>query len=209
MKATSIEARSQVKRERVRAAARQLFVQAGFSDTSMDEIAAAAGVSKPTLYRYYQDKEALFADVLRELSVRRVWWQEPPVPEGARLSSRAELAEALVSIADSVLSHLLDPTYLGLLRVLIAEIPRSPQLASLFRASVVEGGPRVLTPVLERARASGLVKTPHPEAAARLLVGPLLGYILADGLLVAPEDVRKPTRDELARRVDLLVDAIT
>ena len=52
--------------------AQRLFVESGFAGTSMDAIAAAAQVSKPTLYRYYQNKEALFADVLGDLTVRSV-----------------------------------------------------------------------------------------------------------------------------------------
>ena len=174
----------------------------------MDAIAAAAEVSKPTLYRYYQDKEALFADVLRDLGVRRVWRQEPPVSEEASLTTRSDLVDALVSLAESALSRLLDPTYLGLLRVLIAEIPRSPQLAQLFRAAVLEEGPRVVTPLLERARAANLVRLPHPEVASRLFVGPLLSYVLSDGLLAGPESSRQPTSEELAKLVDLFVTAI-
>ncbi len=205
----SVRAPSRLKRDRVREVAQGLFIQAGFAGTSMDAIAAAAEVSKPTLYRYYQDKEALFADVLREQGVRRVWRQEPPAPEVASLTTRSDLADALVSLAESTLSRLLDPTYLGLLRVLIAEIPRSPQLAQLFRASVLDEGPRVVTPLLERARGAGLVRLAHPEVAARLFVGPLLSYVLSDGLLAVPENSRQPTSEELAKLVDLFITAIT
>ncbi len=201
--------RTRLKRERVRAVAQELFIQAGFAGTSMDAIAEAAGVSKPTLYRYYQNKEALFADVLRELSVRRVWSEAPPVTEDTVISSRDELRAILLALAQSALPHLLDPTYLGLLRVLIAEIPRFPQLAELFRASVLQEGPRVLSTVLERARAAGVVRLPHPEVAARLFVGPLLSYVLGEGLLAPPEGTHQPALDELRALVDLFVAAIT
>jgi TetR/AcrR family transcriptional repressor of mexJK operon len=209
MAEATLAPRSRTKRDRVRAVARRLFVEAGFAGTSMEAIAAAAGVSKPTLYRYYENKEALFADVLRDLSVRRIWSDLPPVTGQTAITDRAELAAILLAIAQSALAHLLDPTYLGLLRVLIAEIPRFPQLAGLFRSSVLQEGPRVLTPVLDRARAAGVATVPHPEVAARLFVGPLLSYVLAEGLLATPEAARPPSPEELAALVDLFVAAIT
>ena len=67
----------------------------------------------------------------------------------------------------------------------------------------------MVTPLLERARAAGLVRLPHPEVAVRLFVGPLLSYVLSDGLLAAPETSRQPTSEELGKLVDLFISAIT
>src|SRR3546814_12338908 len=53
-------------------AARRLFTSQGFDGTSMDQIAAGAGVSKPTVYSHYGDKETLFAAVVRRSEARRV-----------------------------------------------------------------------------------------------------------------------------------------
>ncbi|MGH2461939.1 MAG: TetR/AcrR family transcriptional regulator [Chloroflexota bacterium] len=200
--------RSLVKREHVRSVAQRLFVELGFEGTTMDAIANAASVSKPTLYRYYHNKETLFADVLRGLNVRRVWSDAPTVVIDHPITSRAELARLLTALAQRAVSHLLDPTYLGLLRVLIAEIPRFPQLAPIFRVIVRDEGPHVLSSVLERARAAGLVHAPTSEALARLFIGPLLSYVVIDGLLTAPDQAREPTPTELAALVDLFLEAI-
>src|SRR2546427_7306632 len=64
--------RAHAKRERIHRAAQTLFMQHGFEATSMDAIAVAAGVSKPTLYRYYQNKEALFIAVLEQLAMHHL-----------------------------------------------------------------------------------------------------------------------------------------
>jgi TetR/AcrR family transcriptional regulator, mexJK operon transcriptional repressor len=205
----TVPRRSQLKREHVRAVAQRLFVDGGFAGTSMDAVAAAAGVSKPTLYRYYQSKEALFAEVLRDLSVRRVWQDSPPVTAATPITTRAQLHAALLAIARSVVPRLLDPTYLGLLRVLIAEIPRFPHLADLYREAVLQEGPRVLSAVLGRARAAGLVAIPRPEVAARLVIGPLLSYVLTEGLLATPETARLPSIEDLSALVDLVIAALT
>lgn len=48
-------------------AARRLFLQRGFADVAVGEVAHAAGVTKPTLYYHFGDKEGLYADVLCDL----------------------------------------------------------------------------------------------------------------------------------------------
>jgi AcrR family transcriptional regulator len=48
-------------------AARRLFMQRGFADVAVGEVASAAGVTKPTLYYHFGDKEGLYADVLCDL----------------------------------------------------------------------------------------------------------------------------------------------
>jgi len=60
--------RTQAKRDAIHAAAQELFPLRGFEGTSMDAIASAAHVSKQTLYRYYQNKEALFIATLQQLA---------------------------------------------------------------------------------------------------------------------------------------------
>lgn len=55
-----------LRRERLIEAARRVFAARGFEQASMDEIAAAAGAGKPTLYRYFSGKEALFEAVFVE-----------------------------------------------------------------------------------------------------------------------------------------------
>jgi AcrR family transcriptional regulator len=47
-------------------AARELFFQFGFSKTCMDDIAAQSGLAKPTLYYYYDNKEAIFNEIVME-----------------------------------------------------------------------------------------------------------------------------------------------
>src|SRR3989304_6720342 len=60
--------RSEAKRHRVLQAGQELFLEHGFERCTMEAISAAARVSKPTLYRYYPDKQALFWGVLEHLA---------------------------------------------------------------------------------------------------------------------------------------------
>jgi AcrR family transcriptional regulator len=75
-------------REAVLAAAADLFLRHGYRKASMDEIARGAGLSKPTLYAHFKDKEALFAAVCADL--------------GQRMLASAEAAAAAGTFVDRV-----------------------------------------------------------------------------------------------------------
>ena len=53
----------EAQREDILAAAARLFAEQGFSATSMNQVAEACGVAKPTLYHYFQDKQELLAQI--------------------------------------------------------------------------------------------------------------------------------------------------
>ena len=55
------------KRERILAAARELFLRQGLRATSMEAIAKGAGMAKPTLYAEFSDKDAVFLAILEQL----------------------------------------------------------------------------------------------------------------------------------------------
>ncbi|MFZ5512424.1 MAG: TetR/AcrR family transcriptional regulator, partial [Pseudomonadota bacterium] len=60
------ERRKETRPSELTAAALELFVEKGFAATRLDEIAARAGVSKGTLYLYFDSKEELFKAVIRD-----------------------------------------------------------------------------------------------------------------------------------------------
>ena len=65
-KASRWRRRKDARPSELTAAALELFVEKGFAATRLDEIAARAGVSKGTLYLYFDSKEELFKAVIRE-----------------------------------------------------------------------------------------------------------------------------------------------
>ncbi len=197
---------SVTKRDHIRHAAQQLFVEEGFERTTTDAIAAAAHISKQTLYRYYPSKAELLLDILGRLSVNNPWRDPDAVPS---VGSRAALEEQLLSIARGIACHTTDPTFLGLERVLIAEIPHFPHLAQRFHQTVTEPGFGIVLSLLECARAAGVVKVDPSPAVARLFLGPLLSYVYLDGLLTAEKDRRVPDPGEVRVLVRLFLDAVT
>ena len=199
--------RQQAKREQIRTAARDLFLRHGFAETSMDAVTAAAGVSKQTLYRYYETKAQLFGDVLRELITQA---GPPPVagpPEPRVACSQEELEASLVVLSARYLARLMKPEQLALLRVVIAEGSRFPELTESFRSTVPAAEAAAVIAVIEGGLAGGLVaEWVDVRAAARALAGLLLAFVFRDGLLAA--EPRLPARHELTEMVQIFVRGI-
>jgi TetR/AcrR family transcriptional regulator, mexJK operon transcriptional repressor len=199
--------RQEAKQAQIQSAARGLFLKNGYAETSMDAVSAAAGVSKQTLYRYYDTKAALFADVLGELialpSLDGAARPGRPAPRSA-----VELREHLVDFAEGYLARVMAPEQLDLLRVVIAEGGRFPDLSQAFRVSLRAAGAEAALATLEAARASGLLAGwVDPRRAARALAGLFLIFIVGDGLLAAAP--KPPPRGSLAEVVHIFVSGIS
>jgi AcrR family transcriptional regulator len=97
------------------AAARERFAANGFETTSIDDIAAAAGVAKGAVYHHFDSKEALFAQVLEQLQAEL---QSAPIPSAMRkLTHPAEQFEA------AVLHYLLGASAPAVKRILLIDGP--------------------------------------------------------------------------------------
>jgi TetR/AcrR family transcriptional regulator, mexJK operon transcriptional repressor len=62
--------RGEKRREEIAAVAERVFLELGFTDTTMQIVASRAGASKETLYRHFGSKEGLFSEVVRARAVR-------------------------------------------------------------------------------------------------------------------------------------------
>ncbi len=202
--------RAKAKRQQIRTAAQTLFLEHGFAEVSTNMIASAAGVSKETLYRYFSSKEALLTDCLAHL-IADISKDGPFAAGGASpmINSRDDLRNALLGLAHKLVGSLMQPDYLALVRVIISETPRLPQLGDLFRKAVPESAFRSISVLLARAQEQGVVRAVDAEAAARMFVGPLLTYVLIDGLFVSASPARQPSPKKLEAVVDLYLQAIT
>ena len=201
--------RARAKREQILSGARRVFLRDGFAAASTDAIAAEAKVSKRTLYVYYPSKEELFGDVLRRLTIENPQTQVLASVEGMEPGDLGELRVALVGLATKVLATMMDPDYLALLRTIIADTHRFPQLGEIYRSTVPERGFRVFLTLMERMQKQGIVDVPDAEAATRLFFGPIVTYALLDGLFVAEGPPRPPAPERIELIVDLYMKAIS
>jgi AcrR family transcriptional regulator len=186
MTQTKRSPREQAKRDAIHAAAERLFLHAGIEGASMDAIALEARVSKQTLYRYYQNKETLFVAVLSQLALHHLFERAWLSLRNTPMDSLPQLQRTLTMWAQATIQQLMHPAYLGLLRLLIAELPRFPQLSALFTQAIPEQGGAFLKDLLASACEHGFIETDDLALSLRLLVGPLLTYVLGSGLL-APD----------------------
>ncbi len=201
MAETKRSPREQAKRDAIHAAAERLFLRSGFEGASMDAIALEARVSKQTLYRYYQSKETLFVAVLSQLALHHLsespWLSLRKTP----MDSRQILEQALTRWAQEMIQQLMQPTYLGLLRLLIAELPRFPQLSALFTQAIPQSGGAYLKDLLTSACEHGIIETDDVALSLRLLVGPLLTYVMGSGLMAPDGRPQGPSSEQVAALV--------
>jgi TetR/AcrR family transcriptional regulator, mexJK operon transcriptional repressor len=141
------EQRASRRRLQIRQAAAGEFLRKGYAGTSMDDVAAAAKVSKQTVYKHFGSKEDLFVDII-EATVGDVMTE---VFE--RISSpqdrRGPLADQLLTTGRRLIVLIMQPELLALRRLVTGEVSRFPQLGEAWW----RGGPaRLMAGLVERLR---------------------------------------------------------
>jgi TetR/AcrR family transcriptional regulator, mexJK operon transcriptional repressor len=138
-----------------------VFLEHGFEQTTMEEIATRIGMSKRTIYAHYADKAALFKAVVRQAI------QVYTVPRAAlEAVATRDLEETLHALAQLRVSNVAPPVGTKLQRILSAQAYRFPEL---FNEAFEEGaGPTVdfLCELFKRGNASGETAISEPQRAA-------------------------------------------
>jgi TetR/AcrR family transcriptional regulator, mexJK operon transcriptional repressor len=126
---TDEDRRSATKRQAIIEAATAAFLRAGYAGTSMDEIAALAGVSKVTVYNHFADKERLFSEIVIA-TVDEI--SDPNYADVLNVGDSADLETDLTNFARRQLARVMQPHLLQLRRLVIGEAARFPQLSQIF-----------------------------------------------------------------------------
>ncbi|HEY0165710.1 MAG TPA: TetR/AcrR family transcriptional regulator [Jatrophihabitans sp.] len=198
----AVSRRTSNKEAAVLSSARELFCQRGFAATSIEAIAAVAQVSKQTVYTYFTTKDRLLEHVLKEFvdtgtkAWRAQYRDELPITGVEQL--RAELRVLLTAVVRT----LMNPDYLAIVRVIIAEAARRPELGTLFRQSIADAMLAAVRGVLSRV-VPELRAGVKPELGARLVIGSVLPYVLLDGLL-RPDRPQPPAPHQIDEVADVL-----
>jgi TetR/AcrR family transcriptional regulator, mexJK operon transcriptional repressor len=126
-------------RQRILEVATELFLAKGYGSTTIEAVAARAGISKRTLYHRFDDKSVLFAAVVHEII------EQIRPPAGVPLIEGATLREVLRRLAGMILRAALSPQAIALHRLVMAESARFPELV---RAVHGDGSAREATTLI-------------------------------------------------------------
>jgi TetR/AcrR family transcriptional regulator, mexJK operon transcriptional repressor len=184
------------KRQAMMAAATRLFLKNGFSGTSVDDIAAQAGVSKQTVYKHFTDKDQLFREIVLHVTERA----ETFVQEIVSQPSTGDVETDLRQLAGRHLAAVVQPEVLQLRRLVIGEADRFPDLAR----SYYERGPgRVLAALAARfadLAEQGLLRIEDADLAANHFAWLVLAVPLDRAMFYGPAATL--SGDELRRYAD-------
>ena len=184
------------KRDQIMSGAMKVFLEEGYHGATMDAIAAAAHVSKPTLYNLVGNKEELFEQILRRAT------DDILLPTRRKPSPEISLEEELYEFARHYADVLLSSHMLSLHRLAVGEAQRFPRLGRLFYnagpAKVLEGMSHYLATLGER----GHLAISDPETAGHhffgLVINPARNHLLffGDGAL-SDDEIDKFIRNGL------------
>lgn len=143
-------------------AAQQVFGEVGFARAKIDDVARLAGVSKGTVYLYFDSKEALFREMVRTKVVANL-----EEAEGTVRTHRGSARELLVALTTAMYRRMRDIELARIIRVVQAELGNFPELARFYFEEVILRARRLIQEVLERGVASGEFRPDAVAFAAR------------------------------------------
>jgi AcrR family transcriptional regulator len=151
------------------AAALELFVERGYAATRLDDVALRAGVSKGTLYLYFENKEDLFKAVIRESVV-------------AQISETADQIERFEGPSDRLLEHVVrrwwsefgGKTAGGISKLMMAESNNFPEIARFFLEEVIEPWHGLLASAIRRGVERGEFRKVDVEMNVQALAASLV-----------------------------------
>lgn len=166
------ERRKDARPQELLAAALDLFVERGFASTRLEDVAKRAGVSKGTLYLYFENKDELFKAVVRNTIV--------PVLGAAEGSIASDDAGSAALLRDVMLSwweRIGATKASGIVKLVMAESHNFPELACFYRDEVVNRGSKMISSLLARAVERGEFRPMNVTVMTQVLVAPMLMLI--------------------------------
>ncbi|HEX5339539.1 MAG TPA: TetR/AcrR family transcriptional regulator [Gammaproteobacteria bacterium] len=154
------------KREAILDAAKKVFLEVGFGAASMDAIAAAAQVSKQTVYNHFGSKEELFGAMVRASCDQMI----AGFSEAAKGGDPEKTLRAIAELHASILSS---DEKQALRRILVAEAPRFPELARVYYQSGPELTRKAVADYLAEQTRRGVLKVDNPRLTAEQFFGML------------------------------------
>ena len=161
--------RKEARPEEILEAALDLFAEKGFAATRISDVARKAGISKGTLYLYFESKEAIFRAVVLEMIT-------------PALAREEALVDAYQGPTDVLLremihdwwEHIGNSRLSAIPKLIVSEAGNFPELAEFFVNTVVKRARKLYAKAISRGMVRGEFNAYDPEAVARLGIAPLV-----------------------------------
>ncbi len=155
--------------DEITAAALSAFAENGYAATRVEDVAKRAGVSKGLLYLYFKTKEELFKAVVRSVVIPRVDALELALDQSA-LSAEAFLRGPMLDFMQRI-----PGSPVGVIvRLMIAEAPKHPDLVDFYWQNVVSRGLGALQRILDRGVENGEFRRTAVNEIPQLLIAPVI-----------------------------------
>jgi TetR/AcrR family transcriptional regulator len=186
-------------------AALALFVEKGFTATRSEEVAARAGVSKGTLFLYFQSKEDLFKAVIRENigSLFPAWNEELDTFEGSS-------TEMVKYAMNAWWERVGNTAASGIAKLVMSEAQNFPEVAAFYQADVVVPGTKLLQRILQRGVESGEFRAMDTDKAVYTLIAPMIFLMMwkhSMGACAASANIIDP-QEFIQMQVDMLLNGM-
>lgn len=190
----------EAKREAILAAAAASFFEHGFAASSIESIAADAGVSKVTIYNRFGDKRALFtAAIETECAQIRESLKVPEIRSGS-------LHDRLTAIGEAMVSFLSRPKMIQFERRIAAETEHEPPVGAAFLAAGPHRMKKAFAELIAAMHDAGEIKVEDPELAAEQFASMCKGMGDLERRFGAPDDPKR-NRERIEGAVEVFCRA--
>jgi AcrR family transcriptional regulator len=166
----------EVRRRAVLDAALAVFSDLGYTRATLTDVADRLGVTKGCLYHYFESKEQLLLDLIRDRTGAVV------IEDEAISSSEGTPREVLERLLQRVWNHYQEPGQIEVAILALTELPKVPEAGRLFYEDVVARSERTFRKVLERGRPCDEVPEDEVRRAAKMIPLMIMGAAMGTRL---------------------------
>lgn len=184
-------------------AALKSFSSKGFTATKLDDVAKHAGVSKGTLYLYFESKEALFNAVVSEFVLPQIEQAEDQAKEYKGL-----IKDLILKLIEQWRINVLETDLSGIPKIMIAEASNFPELANFYINNVIKRSRTFISNLIQLGIDRGEFRECDVDYAARAFFTPMVFTVIWKHSL-APFDDKYDVNEYLSFHVDVFLKGIT
>ncbi|HUD51465.1 TetR/AcrR family transcriptional regulator [Parvibaculum sp.] len=161
--------RKEARPAEIMAAGLKLFSERGFAATRLEDVAEAAGVSKATIYLYFDSKAELFKAIVREIASPRLG-----AIEGLIDGYQGSTVELLTGLHRTLRDVVGIPEIGAIIKIVLSEAGNFPDIAAFYRDEIAFRGLRNVARIVQRGIDRGEFRPCDPLTTAQSVIFPIL-----------------------------------